>query len=332
LPDVFISYSRVQDDLEAARFIQAILEKAGLDVWRDEDRLTGGKDFLEAIFAALRAARAVVLLISPASARHDPFQFVLSEITSALENRIAIVPSVLQPAAFPAGITARLRTHQWLDLYRYDRKDWATLLYSALEGLGLALTWPADEPRIRPRQVEGVSGVAPSYAELRSADGRRIQYYLERHNSMLLANPEYGWAHLNIGLIRLHLKDHRTAYNHLLKAAPALPGFADAQYFAALCLAGREPLCHAPSARIRAIEEHLAAAQALAADRQIYDLLEAILVVDHYRRNGLRRSSRTDIGAILKGAAKKPHDAGETSRLLNTVMIEDESLRRLLRG
>ena len=58
-PDIFISYAR--GDADTAKLFAETFRGEGLDVWWD-DALQAGEVFDEAIEAALRAAKAVVVL------------------------------------------------------------------------------------------------------------------------------------------------------------------------------------------------------------------------------------------------------------------------------
>ena len=64
MPDVFISYKR--EERARCEPIYEKLKALGLDVWFD-DHLTPGKDFTPEIERALRTAKAVIVLWSPAS-------------------------------------------------------------------------------------------------------------------------------------------------------------------------------------------------------------------------------------------------------------------------
>jgi hypothetical protein len=67
--DVFISYSST--DVEHAEQLEETLASKGLRVWRDKQRLKAGEHIDFAIPAALRNARAVVVIWSNASVASD---------------------------------------------------------------------------------------------------------------------------------------------------------------------------------------------------------------------------------------------------------------------
>ena len=94
MTDVFISYSHQDRDV-ARRFADA-LEAAGLKVWWD-DHLRSGEAFDEKIEAALRAAKAVVVLWSKTSVAS---RWVRAEATLADRNK-TLVPVMIEPCERP---------------------------------------------------------------------------------------------------------------------------------------------------------------------------------------------------------------------------------------
>src|SRR5436190_14215249 len=94
ISDIFISYSR-EDQAVARRYADA-LEAQGFSVWWDAD-LRSGEAFDEAIEAALRTAKAVVVLWSPTSVVS---RWVRAEATLADRNK-TLVPVVIQPCERP---------------------------------------------------------------------------------------------------------------------------------------------------------------------------------------------------------------------------------------
>jgi TolB-like protein len=94
MADIFISYAR--SDGETARRFADAFRAEGLDVWWD-DALQAGELFDEAIEAALRAAKAVVVLWSPESVAS---RWVRAEATLADRNK-TLVPALIAPCQRP---------------------------------------------------------------------------------------------------------------------------------------------------------------------------------------------------------------------------------------
>jgi len=80
--DVFISYSH--RDVEPARRLQALLEKLGLTVWRDETRLVAGDNFAFTIHAGIANARRTVVMWSTAAIQSE---YVIAEAEFARSKR-----------------------------------------------------------------------------------------------------------------------------------------------------------------------------------------------------------------------------------------------------
>ena len=94
MTDVFIAYSHQDRDV-ARRYAEA-LQAAGLAVWWD-DHLRSGEAFDEKIEAALRAAKAVVVLWSKTSVAS---RWVRAEATLADRNK-TLVPVMIEPCERP---------------------------------------------------------------------------------------------------------------------------------------------------------------------------------------------------------------------------------------
>lgn len=69
LPRVFLSYSR--DDAEYVRGLQQRLRDQDLHAWRDEASIPGGAEWERVIDAAIREMDAMVVVVTPASARSE---------------------------------------------------------------------------------------------------------------------------------------------------------------------------------------------------------------------------------------------------------------------
>lgn len=94
MPDIFLSYGH-SDVVTARRFAEG-LERAGFSVWWDAT-LHSGDSFDAAIEAALRGARAVVVLWSAASVES---RWVRAEATLA-DRRNTLVPVMIESCERP---------------------------------------------------------------------------------------------------------------------------------------------------------------------------------------------------------------------------------------
>lgn len=108
-PRLFVSYSR--SDLDRARPVIALLEKAGFDAWWD-GRLEGGENFLQTTEHALETADCVVVLWSATSTQSH---WVRDEAQRGRE-RGCLVPLTIDGTVAPLGF----RQFQLLDVSGWD--------------------------------------------------------------------------------------------------------------------------------------------------------------------------------------------------------------------
>ena len=86
--NIFLSYSR--DDAQQANDWVANLENFGYRVWIDRAGIRGGQQWNAKIVRSIKEAQALILLLSPNSARSDN---VRREIDLAVEAKKRIIPS-----------------------------------------------------------------------------------------------------------------------------------------------------------------------------------------------------------------------------------------------
>lgn len=155
---VFISYAS-QDQATAER-VCAGLERRGVGCWIANRDIPGGENFQEAIVAALRAARAVVLVFSAAANRSGPIK---NELALASQFRLRVIPLRLDGAAPSDAFAFELATRQWIDL----REGWEAKLDQLRLRIAdddAAPTAPGDPPSPPAFQREG--GKRPAIAVL----------------------------------------------------------------------------------------------------------------------------------------------------------------------
>ena len=150
ISDIFISYAR--DDQAVARLYADALEAQGFSVWWDA-ALRSGEAFDEAIEAALRAAKAVIVLWSP---RSVVSRWVRAEATLADRNR-TLTPVIIEPCERPI----MFELTQTADLCHWkgapDDPVWQSLVDEVRRFVGVR-----EEPQ----------AAAPTAAPPRASDGR----------------------------------------------------------------------------------------------------------------------------------------------------------------
>ena len=160
-PDIFLSYNR-EDAATAKRFAEAFAAE-GLNVWWDA-ALRSGEAYDEVTEAALRAARAVVVLWSP---RSVVSRWVRAEATLA-DRAKTLVPVTIEPCERP--IMFELTQTAELEHWTGDAGDaaWQSFLkdvrgFVGREAPATAAPDAAPEP---PPVLPGERGSAPSLAVL----------------------------------------------------------------------------------------------------------------------------------------------------------------------
>jgi hypothetical protein len=109
--DVFISYSR--EDKATADAVCAAIESAGIPCWigpRDTQAGAYGRSIMEAI----RAARMLVLILSPHA---DRTPNVLTEVAEAFDRKLPLVPFRLANFAASDELRFYIRTQHWIDAF-----------------------------------------------------------------------------------------------------------------------------------------------------------------------------------------------------------------------
>jgi hypothetical protein len=111
-PGIFISYRR-DDTGPYARLLQVYLQESvpHAPVFVDLDSIEAGTDFTEAIRSELRSCRVLVALVGPRwltltdekglRRLDDPDDYLRLEIRTALENRLRVIPVLVDGAKMP---------------------------------------------------------------------------------------------------------------------------------------------------------------------------------------------------------------------------------------
>ncbi len=117
LPDIFISYSR--KDIAFARLIKNSLEKSGLNIWIDWDRIPSGVPWWKTIEKAIQDSHTFLFIISKTSITSSVCK---DEINTALRNNKRIIPVIvdnLSPEAV-GEFVPDLRKINW-SIFQRDR-------------------------------------------------------------------------------------------------------------------------------------------------------------------------------------------------------------------
>ncbi len=140
---VFVSYAKL--DAEQVIAIVRLLEKEGITVWRDGDRILGGQSWSEAITHAIAHSRVFVLMCSPHSLASDN---VYQEVALAWAYECRrYIPVWLSPVMpFPQQIHYQLARCQWIDAHGQPPERWVPQLLKALKAVGVETKDAAPQP------------------------------------------------------------------------------------------------------------------------------------------------------------------------------------------
>ncbi|HNN14618.1 MAG TPA: toll/interleukin-1 receptor domain-containing protein [Anaerolineales bacterium] len=122
---VFLSYS-VHDKPAARDMFRRLRGETWLEPWLDEENLLPGQDWRLETEKAIRAADAVLILISSRSVSQEgnvqrELKLALDVSEEKPEGAVFLIPVRLEDCAMPH----RLRDLKPLDAFPADRKDWA---------------------------------------------------------------------------------------------------------------------------------------------------------------------------------------------------------------
>lgn len=183
LSDVFLSYAR-EDQAVAFIFAEA-LEREGLRVWWDI-ALRSGDAYDETMEAALKAAKAVVVLWSRASVNS---RWVRSEATLADRNG-TLVPAMIEPCERP--IMFELTQTAELNHWRGAANDpsWLAFLADVRAKLGDCVN-AVDTQRVEHAKAALRSNLATGRAKLfgRASDIEALRSALAAHRLVTIAGP-----------------------------------------------------------------------------------------------------------------------------------------------
>jgi hypothetical protein len=133
---VFISYARA--DVSLARKLSRTIAEAGLRPWLDLDEIRGNDQWEERLEQALRDARILVVLLTPASAQSPSIFF---EVGAAVADHKTIIP-VLSEDMEAADMPAFLREFHWVRASK-DPEDGA-LIARAIKSAAAGISGPVS--------------------------------------------------------------------------------------------------------------------------------------------------------------------------------------------
>lgn len=166
---VFLSYSR--KDAEYVDRIARQLEGAAFKTWVDRRGIAGGEQWRREIVAAIQAAEAMLLFLSPHSARS---QNVRKELDLAETAKIKILPVALSPTDVPNDMQYQLAGVQMIELWRDRDQGVGTLIRTLERNRTQRNPALAGSAKARGRQLAPGSRGEPAGVDLSELGGRGL--------------------------------------------------------------------------------------------------------------------------------------------------------------
>lgn len=138
---VFLSYA--QQDGELAQVLYRDLSAAGINVWRDIERIPPGMDWSSAISEAVESASTIIFLLSPNSIQAA---FVNHELQRSLIYRRNLIVAKIGDVDL-LSVPQKLKEYQWIDFTR----DYESALNKLRSVLPTVVRVPRSEAPIRPK-------------------------------------------------------------------------------------------------------------------------------------------------------------------------------------
>ncbi|HEV3257584.1 MAG TPA: TIR domain-containing protein, partial [Gemmataceae bacterium] len=159
---VFISYA--SKDADRVVPIAQALERAGLSVWRDGDRILGGQYYGEQIVHALAHSRVVLLVCSPESLASDNVHREVL-LTWDYYHRRYVPVWIAPPGEIPERFRYCLAGCQYIDAHAEPAERWLAQLLSALRALGVIAAGERETapPPLSTGRGSGAGGQGPHF-------------------------------------------------------------------------------------------------------------------------------------------------------------------------
>lgn len=175
--EVFISYS--SENLNEAKQVADALGEAGITYWMGKERISIGSSFLKEITVALDHARILVLVLSKSSTNS---KWVQSEVVSAIDKRIPVLPFRIEDFELSAEFEFLLKVHQWDEVSANTHARLSDLIRAVEEKLReaeVADSSPAPAQQIR-AELKGVDPEFPPYVGPQPFTPRMADWFFGR--------------------------------------------------------------------------------------------------------------------------------------------------------
>lgn len=127
--DAFICHS--SKDHEFAQKLVKVLEENNIDCWIAPRNIAAGKKWAGEIMKALDHCKTLLFILSKNSNDSDQ---VLTELETAKDSKIPIIPIIIEDVSLSYDIKYFIRSHQWIDAQNASFELVITEVIEAVEG------------------------------------------------------------------------------------------------------------------------------------------------------------------------------------------------------
>lgn len=152
--DVVVSYS--SHDRQRVVQIVEYLESMGVNIWRDDNEILGGKSYGPEIVSAIRQSKVLLLMCSNASMASKN---VKQEIQIAWNYGVSYLPLLLEQICYPEQVEYWLTGWEWIEILDRPFEYWSDQVTEALLAFGVSITSHQKSTIISPKSSSLLPGL-----------------------------------------------------------------------------------------------------------------------------------------------------------------------------
>ena len=150
--DVFLSHN--SKDKPLVRQLNEAVEKAGLSTWLDEKDLVAGQPWVDAIEAALKSTRAVVVAIGENGLGPWETPEIRAALVEMVRRKVPVIPLLLPNAPAQVELPLFLQTVTWIDCRNGISTEAVNRIKSSVTGAPLAVD--RQKPTVKKTPATGM--------------------------------------------------------------------------------------------------------------------------------------------------------------------------------
>jgi TIR domain/Trypsin-like peptidase domain len=223
---VFISYSH--EDSDFAEVLISKIEKEGLSIWADSDRLNAGEDWRSTIDQAIKEAFVLIVVMSPSAKASE---YVTYEWAFAWGAGVKAIPVLFKPTE----LHPRLESLQYLDfsnrsfrpwdklikLVKNEAEEYAYLAHAQQETLYELLPLCTVSISLSERHTGTGFFVAPKLVltcshvtQVENKSETQVHWNEQVYSARILKDFPVDGDYIDLTLLQIDLSDHPCVYLH----------------------------------------------------------------------------------------------------------------------